>query len=191
MSMDTIDFYDMDPEGYSDKTFGADMSDSRNRFIKYLPRGSRILDLGCGSGRDSKAFASMGFSVTPVDGSEGMCRVAEKNTGLKVRRLLFEDLDYEGCFEGVWACSSLLHVPSKELPDIFNKISRALVPGGILYTTFKKGMFEGTREGRYYTDMTCELLTEFIDACGMNVLELWESEQPDGKTEWANAIVSV
>lgn len=189
--MDTIDFYDTDPEGYSDKTFGADMSDSRNRFIGYLPHGSRILDLGCGSGRDSKAFASMGFSVTPVDGSEGMCRVAEKNTGLKVRRLLFEDLDYERCFEGVWACSSLLHVPSNELPKILDRISHALVPGGILYMTFKKGTFEGIREGRYYTDMTRESLTKFAVMCGLNVLESWESEQPDGKTEWVNAIVSV
>ena len=189
--MDTIDFYNTDPEGYSDKTFGADMSDSRNRFIRYLSRGSRILDLGCGSGRDSKAFASMGFLVTPVDGSEGMCRVAEKNTGLKVRRLLFGDLDYERCFEGVWACSSLLHVPSEELPDILNKIFRALVPEGVLYMTFKKGMFEGIREGRYYTDMTCKSLTEFVDRCGMNVLESWESKQPDGNAEWVNAIVSV
>lgn len=188
--MDSIGFYDDNSVEYSKMTFGADMSASRDRFIGHLRPGSRILDLGCGSGRDSLAFSAMGFEVTPVDGSEGMCRMAEKNTGLKVRRLLFSELDYHGCFDGVWACSSLLHVPSKELPEIMTKVSEAMVPGGFFYLTFKKGDFEGERDGRYYTDMTFDSLNGLVKVCGMETVDIWESMQPDRNIVWINAILS-
>ncbi|MBQ7405747.1 MAG: class I SAM-dependent methyltransferase [Candidatus Methanomethylophilaceae archaeon] len=85
--MNTLDFYNADPEGYADATFGADTSHLRDRFVRFLHHGSRILDLGCGSGRDTIAFRQAGFEVVPVDGSEGMCRVAESNTGSEVRMI--------------------------------------------------------------------------------------------------------
>lgn len=188
--MDSIGFYDENSESYSKMTFGADMSDARNRFIAYLRPGSRILDLGCGSGRDSSAFRDMGFDVTPVDGSDGMCRMAERNTGLKVRHLLFSDLDYHGCFDGVWACSSLLHVPSGELPDIMAKVHEAMVPGGSFYLTFKEGDFEGERDGRHYTDMTFDSLSGLVGGCGFRAVEMWRSKQPDRDIDWINAILS-
>ncbi len=186
---DSIWFYDNDPEGYSAKTFKADVSKIRDRFLSYVPKGSRILDLGCGSGRDTLFFDQSGYVPVPVDGSEGMCAIAERNTGIKVRRLLFSDLDYESEFDAVWACSTLLHVPSKELPDVLAKIKRAMKDGAVFYLSFKEGTFEGKRDERMYTDMTQDRLRSLCEKCGFKTLESWSSLETGRQTVWCNAIV--
>lgn len=79
----TLEFYDSRPRDYAEGTFRSDMSPSIRRFVQYVPEGGRILDLGCGSGRDSLTFLRLGYDVLPADGSEGMRREAERLTGLK------------------------------------------------------------------------------------------------------------
>lgn len=187
--VDSVGFYDSDPEGYSDKTFTADVSDLRARFLKSIPEGGRILDLGCGSGRDSLVFSKMGYAVVPVDGSEGMCRIAHENTGLEVRHLMFSDLDYEDEFDGVWACSTLLHVPSSEIRSVLLSINRALYSNGILYMSFKQGDFEGERDGRYYNDVMPEGIGPMISGTGFRTMDVWTSMEPARDIEWTNAIL--
>ena len=189
MAPDSTSFYDRDPEGYSVKTFTADVSELRDRFTSLLPEGASVLDLGCGSGRDSLALHDMGYRVTSIDGSEGMCRVARENTGLDVRHLMFGDLDYIDEFDGVWACSTLLHVPSDELPSILSLIHRSLHRDGIFYMSFKDGDFEGEREGRYYTDMSPEDIPELAGDNGFEVIDVWNSREPDRDILWTNALL--
>lgn len=189
MCPDSTSFYDGNPEGYSAKTFTADVSDLRDRFTALLPPEASILDLGCGSGRDSLAFHDMGYRVTSVDGSEGMCRVARENTGLEVRRLLFSDLDYIDEFDGVWACSTLLHVPSDELPHILSLTHRSLHRDGLFYMSFKDGGFEGERDGRYYIDMTVDGIPSLAESNGFEVVDVWNSREPDRDILWTNAIL--
>ncbi len=189
MAPDSTSFYDRDPEGYSVKTFTADVSELRDRFTSLLPEGASVLDLGCGSGRDSLAFHDMGYRVTSVDGSEGMCRVARENTGLDVRHLMFGDLDYIDEFDGVWACSTLLHVPSDELPSILSLIHGSLHRDGIFYMSFKDGDFEGEREGRYYTDMSPEDIPALAGDNGFEVIDVWNSREPDRDILWTNALL--
>lgn len=150
----TLRYYDEHAAAFTADTVTTDMSSIQEAFIRQLEPGAHILDLGCGSGRDTKLFLSKGFAVTPVDGSAEMCTIAKANTGLEVRQLLFKDLDYDDDFDAVWACASLLHVPSKELPHIFALIHRALKGRGLLYCSFKHGTFEGERNGRFFTDLT-------------------------------------
>lgn len=187
--MDTIGFYDADPEGYSEKTFGSDMSPTRDRFLAFLKPGCRIIDLGCGSGRDSLAFHRMGYAVTSVDGSEGMCRIARRNTGLEVRHLMFSELDYDAEFDAAWAFASLLHLPSSELPGILARIRRALVPGGVLLMSFKEGDFEGERDGRHYTDMMQGSLRSLAESNGFAVLDLWSDTDQNTGIRWCTVIV--
>lgn len=189
MVPDTISFYDSDPEGYSEATLGSDMSDQRARFLTYMGYGGRILDLGCGSGRDSLAFMQDGYDVVPVDGSDGMCRVAERNTGVPVRRISFSELDYDSEFDGVWACASLLHVPSTELPDVMSGVRRALRPGGVAYLSFKKGTFEGMRDGRWYTDMDPSRLWELSESAGFGVERMWVAEDERRAIAWVSCII--
>ncbi len=186
---DTIAYYDSDPQRYSDATFGSDMSDQRSRFLSYLPEGARILDLGCGSGRDTLAFLEEGFDAVPVDGSEGMCRVAEANTGVPVRRVTFDALDYDSEFDGVWACASLLHVPSGMLAQAMEGVRRALRPGGVAYMSFKKGDFEGFRDGRWYTDMDACGLWDLAESSGFTVERLWVSQDAGRAFPWVSCIV--
>lgn len=185
--MDPVAFYDGDPDGYFDYTFGVDFSATRNRFVAHLPRGARVLDLGCGSCRDSCAFMDSGFDVVPVDASEGMRRVVKERLGIDVIPMRFEELPYEGEFDGVWANASLLHAPSAELPRILALIRRALKPNGVFFCSFKTGDFEGDRDGRRYTDMTSERLEGLLLSAGFRIAESWNDEDYRG-TLWTNTI---
>lgn len=159
----TIEYYDSNADGYYDSTVNLDMSAQYSMFEKRLYAGAHILDLGCGSGRDAKYFLDQGYEVAAIDGSEKLCKKASALTGIEVRNILFQDLDYIEEFDGVWACASLVHVNSEELPEILKKISASLKDDGILYASFKMGDFSGERDGRYYTDLTEESITKIIN----------------------------
>src|SRR5687768_16464593 len=102
-------------------------------FLKRLPAGASVLELGCGSGQDSEAMLARGFDVTPTDGSAELARQAEKRLGRPVRVLLFEEVEEKEVYDGVWASACLLHVPRAELAGIIGRINDALKPGGVFY----------------------------------------------------------
>lgn len=149
----TLDYYDRIAEAFAADTRDADVGELHELFLSHLPAGARILDLGCGSGRDSRLFLGKGYDVTAVDGSKEFCRIASDLIGQEVLCRTFEELDFEEEFDGVWACASILHVPSERLPGVIARISRALKRGGFFYASFKYGVFEGERNGRYFTDL--------------------------------------
>ncbi len=159
----TIVYYDHNADSFIGGTLGADMDDLRQGFLDLLPEGSFILDFGCGSGRDTKAFLDLGYRVDAVDGSEELCRRASDYTGIQVKHMLFQELSAREQYDGIWACASILHLKRRELPDVLQRISDALKPRGILYTSFKYGNFEGMREGRYYSDFTEETLAALME----------------------------
>ena len=159
----TIVYYEQNADSFIDGTLGADMDDLRQGFLELLPEGSYILDFGCGSGRDTKAFLDSGYRVDAVDGSEELCRRASDYTGIPVKHMLFQELSDREQYDGIWACASILHLKRRELPDVLQRISDALKPRGILYTSFKYGNFEGMREGRYYSDFTEETLAALME----------------------------
>lgn len=169
----TIDYYNRNYEVFSESTINVDFEYQQNKFLKYLASGSSILDLGCGAGRDSKAFLNKGFKVTAIDGSLELCKVASKYIGQEIICKSFDELDYKEEFEGVWACASLLHVKYKDLEDIINKISRALKHNGYLYMSFKYGEFEGYKNDRYFTYLTEERLDNLLK--GNNDLSIVET----------------
>jgi 2-polyprenyl-3-methyl-5-hydroxy-6-metoxy-1,4-benzoquinol methylase len=123
-----------------------------------LPPNAHILDAGCGSGRDSKAFTSMGFRVTAIDASEEMVSLASQYSGLPVKLLRFQDLDFNEEFDAIWACASLLHVPRAEIDDVLTRLANAPKSGGIMYMSFKHGLRERTKNGRFFNDYTEESL---------------------------------
>ncbi len=154
----TISYYNENAVAFCEGTRNADMSETRKRFLQYLKSGALILDAGCGSGRDSKAFMESGYRVVAMDGSEKMCRLASKYLGQEVQCKRFEEIDEKDRYDGIWACASLLHVPYELLPKVIARLVDALVDGGVLYASFKYGgdKMKGEREvgGRYFTDLT-------------------------------------
>ena len=186
-------YYQKNAAAFAASTGDVDFSETQNRFLKYMMPGSLILDFGCGSGRDSKHFLDLGYSVEAVDGSPEMCSIAAAFTGLPVRCLLFQDLDEKEKYDGIWACSSILHLTGKDLADVFSKTARALKDGGVMYTSFKRGTFEGIRNGRQFTDMTEGSLKDFIEETNVfTIRELWVSAdvRPGREEEkWVNVIL--
>ena len=161
MNTKTIEYYNENVDKFVNDTQDVVFCATQDLFLSYLNEGDSILDLGCGSGRDTKYFLSKGYKVDATDGSEEICKVASDYTGINVKCLLFNELDEIDKYDGIWACASILHLDRDDLIDVFHRIARALKDNGILYTSFKYSEFEGMRNGRYFTDFTIESFNEF------------------------------
>ena len=189
----TLKYYDDNAEGFAGTTADLAFSDIQDRFLKYLKPDALILDLGCGSGRDSRYFLSKGYAVEAIDGSEEMVRIARQVTGLPVRQMLFSELDETDRYDGVFACASLLHVPSEELPDIIRRVSKALKNNGIFYVSFKYGDQEGYRNGRYFTDLKEDTFAQLMEPFPeLVIVDQWISDdaRPGRADEkWLNVIM--
>lgn len=168
---DTIGYYEQNAEQFAEGTVSVDFTEIQNRFLDKLGNRARILDFGCGSGRDTKYFLEQGCQVEAIDGSAELCRLACAYTGIEVKQMLFQDLDAVGKYDGIWACSSILHLPPDELRDVLGKMKKALKDRGIIYMSFKYGTFVGERNGRFFTDMTEETLAELVRETGGLVTE--------------------
>ena len=155
-------YYDEHSNEYAELTVKADMSKQYAKFMAYLPTDASILDAGCGSGRDSLFFMKKGYAVTMLDASAGMCKCAEKLTGQKALCMKFDEIEFADRFDGIWACASLLHVPEKELDNIFVKFWRALKDNSILYASWKYGEEEHYDGERFYCDMTEDKLKNVL-----------------------------
>ena len=172
--VNTLSYYDDKAKEFCENTINADVSPQRDRFLGYLPKDASILDFGCGSGRDTKAFSDLGYEVEAIDGSLELCKVASEYTGIKVKNMLFQELDDVDRFDGIWACSSILHLSKVELKPVLKKMVVALKKGGVIYTSFKYSDFEGERNGRYFSDFTEESFKEYIADCPeITIIDSW------------------
>ena len=192
-TINSLKYYNDHAASFVKNTNEVDFSEIRDRFVRNLSPGSYILDFGCGSGRDTKAFLQQGFRVSAIDGSETLCRIASEYTGVPVRKMLFHELNEMNKYDGIWACASILHVSSVSLPYIMARMLRALKENGVIYTSFKYGTFEGERDGRYYTDLTEASFADLIrEIAELRVEEEWIStDVRPGREEqkWLNIIL--
>ena len=190
---DSLQYYNQHAKEFFDNTIDVEFKEMQERFLKYLKPGARILDFGCGSGRDTRYFLDRGFKADAIDGSEELVKIASEYTGIVVKQMYFQDLDENEAYDGIWACSSILHLAYEELEDVFVKMARALTPGGVLYTSFKYGTAEGERNGRYFTDMTEEKMNELLnDVNAFNIMDIWvTADVRPGRAEekWLNMIL--
>ncbi|MBR2726418.1 MAG: methyltransferase domain-containing protein [Solobacterium sp.] len=193
MDNQTLDYYNKKAEEFAKGTVDVEFTATQDRFLSKLPDGATILDFGCGAGRDTKYFISKGYKVTATDGSEEMCKYASKYTGIEVRLELFQELSEVNVYDGIWACSSILHLTVDDLKDVFAKMQTALKDNGVIYTSFKYSDFEGDRHGRYFTDMTESKFADFMtDIDGLHVEEQWITEdvRPGRSSElWLNLLL--
>lgn len=188
----TLDYYNQNADAFVESTVSVDFKKTQDKFIRVLP-GKRVLDFGCGSGRDTKYFIEAGLDVTATDGSEKLCKSASEYTGIKVKQMLFQELDEIDKYDGIWACSSILHLPKEELKSVFSKMIRALCLNGIIYTSFKYGNFEGERNGRFFTDFTLDTFEVFVqDINNIMIDDYWiTGDVRPGREEekWLNLIL--
>ena len=189
----TIDYYNLNAENFIENTQNVDMHLAQDKFLHLLNEGAAILDFGCGSGRDARYFLSKGYQVTATDGSAEICRLASVFTGIEVKHMLFQELDEVNSYDGIWACSSILHLPKKELLSVIRKMCVALKESGIIYTSFKYGDFEGERNGRHFTDFTEDSFQDFIkEVPEIMIVEKWitsDVRPGRGEEKWLNLIL--
>ena len=189
----TLDYYNKNASSFAETTIDVNFQETQKRFQKLVPMQGYILDFGCGSGRDTKYFLNQNFKVDAIDGSEKLCRIASDYTGIKVKKMLFKELDEIEKYDGICACASILHLPQNELQMVFRKMVRALKRDGIIYTSFKYGDFEGERNGRYFIDFTEEKFNKFIlNIENVKLKEEWitcDVRPSRGEEKWLNLIL--
>lgn len=191
----TLKYYNENAKTYCEQTKYGNMQESYNRFLMLLPDKAYILDFGCGSGRDSKYFIEHGYKVKAIDGSEKLCELATLYIGQKVECMKFSELSDESLYDGIWACSSIIHVEREKLPEILRKMLRALKEDGVIYTCFKIGNQEIIEDGKYYNYMTKEMLENMLNQVDFHcdIVDYYESgtalnvNRP--KTTWGNYLI--
>lgn len=193
MSDSTLNYYNQNADTFVKNTVYVDFKETQDKFLSFLKRGDRVLDFGCGSGRDTKYFLEKGMEVDALDGSAELCRFASTYTGITVKQCLFEEFTEMEKYAGIWACSSILHLSKDSLKCVMRCMVDALVPGGIIYTSFKYGEFEGERNGRYFTDFTLESFRKFAKDIGdIKLKESWitgDVRSGRGEEKWLNVVL--
>ena len=189
----TAAFYKAKAKDYCEETCVFDMHNIHAVFLSKLPERAHILDLGCGSGRDSKHFIETGYTITAVDGSAEIAACAEQLIGQPVTVVTFQEIDFSNEFDGVWASASLLHCPKGQISDVMLGTVRALKPGGIAFMSFKWGDNETVDEkGRYFNNYTEESLGALLaDVREFSIIEIGaNSDSLRGiEQKWVNALV--
>ena len=190
---DTLSYYEKNAKAFYDGTVNVNLTTLWAPFLNYMPACAKILDAGCGSGRDTLFFSSHGFKVTAFDYSPALVKMASKLTGQKILNLSFQDIEFDEEFHGIWACSSLIHVPMEELHDVVGKLSKALKLNGILYSSFKYGSGESVRKGRLFVDFDEAGFDEFLQQHPeLSVQRYWKTNdrRPGrGDKKWFNILL--
>ena len=189
----TLNYYQTNSESFIENTVNVDVNDLYRPFLENMPSTGKILDAGCGSGRDSKFFLEKGFSVVAFDNSPNMVRHAAELTGQEVLLMSFEDIEFKDNFDGIWACASVLHVPEDNISGVLSKFTDALKDDGILYTSFKYGDKEQIRNGRFFADYTEERFDQLLTAIPkLELIQYWKtSDLRPGRSEekWLNILL--
>ena len=189
----TIEYYNKNANLFVETTANVEFYHMQNRLLSKLETGAHILDFGCGSGRDTKFFLEQGYRVDAIDGSAELCKLASEFTGIEVKHMYFQELSEEVKYDGIWACSSILHLNLSALEDVMKKMTIAVKSNGIIYTSFKYGIFSGERNGRYFTDMTEDTFGKLLQKIPeLEIEEQWitsDVRPGRGEEQWLNLIL--
>lgn len=184
-------YYDEHAAEFVARTLDVDIAQIRAEFLHWIAPGGRILDVGCGSGRDTLAFKSAGYQVVAIDVSDELIAIATRITGQQVEKRSVQDVDADSVYDGVWACASLLHLTSEEVKVAFTRLRLALKKAGVLYVSFKLGDYVGIREGRYFHDLREARLRELLQGVGgFSEVKVWvtSDKRPEMETQWVNGL---
>ncbi|EQC47472.1 bifunctional 2-polyprenyl-6-hydroxyphenol methylase/3-demethylubiquinol 3-O-methyltransferase UbiG [Bacteriovorax sp. Seq25_V] len=185
-----INYYDENFQSFIDTTLNIDMISLYIPFCEHLRANARILDIGCGPGRDLKYFKEQGYDAQGVEPSNKLAVFAREHSNCIVHEGLLQEVEITGKFDGIWACASLLHVPRNELTSVFEKIECLMNSDAVFYCSFKYGEFEGERNGRFFNDQTLESIHEFLPK-NLEIKKSWitEDKRPDRDERWLNLLL--
>lgn len=186
-----IETYNKITKIYADYTFHKLMQFQLNKFISMLPKKAKILDVGCGSGRDARYFKEFGLDVTAIDISDNMLEEAKKRAkGIKFEKMDMLNMSFENnSFDGVWIMATLSDITKEDSPKFLKDINRILKDNGVLYIAVKEGKGEKIIKKekynnleRFYCYYTQEELGNLLRETGFEIVNTIASE--DKKTRW-------
>jgi 2-polyprenyl-3-methyl-5-hydroxy-6-metoxy-1,4-benzoquinol methylase len=188
----TSNYYNQHAQTFFENTYQVEMESLYIPFLRYLPEQASILDLGCGSGRDTLAFKNKGYQVEAIDYSTELVKKAKELTGIEVRQQSFYELNESEKYDGIWACASLLHCERERLTEVLGRIYKALKPNGICYMSFKYGNTDREKEGRSFTDLNEQQAHDLLKQIDQALLlQQWITvdKRSDHTEEWLNILI--
>lgn len=191
--MDDNNYYRENAKDFFSSTVNVSMEPIYKRFFDQVVAGGRILDAGCGSGRDAKFFSQCGYKVFAFDSSPELANLASEYCGFEVEVRTFSELDEESVYDGIWCCASLLHVPLESMVATITSIWRALKPGGCFYASYKLGTGERESGGRRFTDADeSQFLKWIVKLEEVSGVETWitDDQRPGREEKWLNVILT-
>jgi SAM-dependent methyltransferase len=189
----TLEHYEANAQDFWDGTRDHDVSQNYSAFLSAMPndRPLRLLDFGCGPGRDLVALRLRGHEMVGLDGCAAFVEMARAHSGCEVLHQDFFELRLrEAPFDGVFANASLFHVPSALLPTVLGQLYDALVPGGVLFCSNPRSLHgrdvEGFQGGRYGSYLTFESWSKLVSDAGFRLEQhyLRPSGRPAAQQPW-------
>ncbi len=191
----TARFYEVHAAEYFERTVTADLSRIHDRFLAFVPAAGRILDAGCGSGRDLREFVQRGYRAKGIDASRELVKRAERYSSAPCHVMRLEALSFTNCFEAIWACASLLHLPKSAIGGVLRRFGRALVPQGVLFASVQVGQGESLgSDGRFFAYYTKAEFEGVIGAASFELVDVWTSQDllsERGTVHWINLVARV
>lgn len=188
-------FYESNATTYAEATWKLSMDQQVSNFAARLPSGATVVDLGCGAGRDLKAFSDCGFFAVGLDISAPLASIAQQHSECPV---VIADLRHlplaSARFDGAWASASLLHLARNDIGQALAEIFRVLKPGGIFFASMKAGHGERADEqGRWYSYYDVDQWRSLLERAGFQSISLRSSVQHTGtltpaSTTWISSI---
>ena len=153
-----------------------DFTDAYDRFLKYIPEHGSIIDIGCGSGRDTAAFVKRGYDAVGLDASEKLAEIARREHAVPVITADLSTWTADEPFDGMWCCASLLHLEDAQIRSFFAHLDGNLKAGGAIYISVKSGIQTGFEEkGRYMRNFQAEELRSLLREAKVTVVDEWET----------------
>lgn len=193
--MDTKNFYDNNAEDYYKKTIHAENISNINLFTSLIEPEGFVLDLGCGSGRDSLIFRDKGFLVFPIDYSTGLANVSLKENKLKIYIKDFSKMKNfgDGLWNGIWANASLLHLNKDEFISILPRLYDSLAPKGFLYFSLKpseEDYKEDIIDGRFFAKYSEKEIKNILYDLGLPIYDFWITKSTiETGQDWFNILI--
>ncbi len=187
------EYYNKKSNEFFKDTINLDMSSQYKIFEDYLSIGDMILDLGCGSGRDTKHFLNLKYNVIATDISMELIKKSSEYIGQEVLFLDMRSMNFENKFNGIWACASILHIKKNEINEVLKKCYKALKKNGVLYASFKYGDIDYEKDGRYFSCFTEKSFKNLLFIKGFLIEKIWittDVREERKKTDrWLNIIL--
>lgn len=191
--MSSIRYYDQNAQDFYNRTIQADVQDLYQKFLMHVPQRGKILDAGCGVGRDTKFFLSKGYEVVAFDGSKEMVKMASHFCGETALHMRFQEMHFSQQFDAIWANASLLHVPYENLREVMERFHKALLPSGVIFASFKYGTSMRQAGDRTFFDLDEAGITPYLTGL-FTPIEIWKSADtrstvaPSPDQSWLNCI---